>query len=221
MSIRLAIIDDDVRLSKGLKSDLLEFNEIESVITNNSGLAFAKALEQMSIDKRPEIIIMDISMSVPDEGIHATRLIKNKFPGMGIIMFTISDEDDRIFEAFKAGAMGYLLKNEPASFILKTILDVQSGGAQMSPSIARKAIRFLVPENPKKNLTDIKESTPEALSIREFEILQLVANGLTYPQIADKLFIATNTIKKHMMNIFSKLHVNNKIEALKKTEGLL
>src|ERR1700733_7934438 len=140
MPIKIAIVDDDVQLCKVLKSDLLEFNDVDSVITHHSGLAFARELEQFSISKRPEIIIMDISMGLPDEGILATRMIKNKFPEIGIVMFTISDEDDRIFEAFKAGAMGYLLKSEPAEFIVKTILDVNNGGAQMSPSIARKTI---------------------------------------------------------------------------------
>src|SRR5882724_9417799 len=111
MQIKMAIVDDEIRLAKSLKSDLLEFEEIESVITSNSGLKFVKDLEQMHLGKRPEIIIMDISMGSPDEGIQATRLIKDKFPSIDIIIFTISDEDEKVFEAFKAGAMGYLLKN--------------------------------------------------------------------------------------------------------------
>jgi len=96
---------------------------------------------------------MDISMGSPDEGIQATRLIKDKFPSIDIIIFTISDEDEKVFEAFKAGAMGYLLKNEPPSFILKTILDVKNGDAQMSPAIARKTIRFLVPIREKAKMS--------------------------------------------------------------------
>jgi DNA-binding NarL/FixJ family response regulator len=221
--IKLAIVDNDLRFVKGLRGELLEFSEIESVTCSDSGLKFQKDLEQMVPDKRPEVILMDISMSLPDEGIRTTRQIKIRFPDIGIIMFTISDEDERIFDAFKAGAMGYLLKNESPAFILKTILDVKNGGAQMSPSIARKAIRFLAPESPKKigSYKSGPEQISEALSIRELEILHLVADGLTYPQIADRLFVATNTIKKHMMNIFGKLNVKNKIEALRKTEGLL
>lgn len=218
MPLKLAIIDDDVRLSQILKSDLLGREEIDSVITHHSGLTFAKELEQITFNKRPDIIIMDISMAIPDEGIVATRLIKKKFPEIGIIMFTVSDEDDRIFEAFKAGAMGYLLKNESADFILKTIIDVKQGGAQMSPSIARKTIQFMVP------LTSQPSSEPEEdtrlLSTREIEILEYVSKGFTYAQIADQLFISFNTVKKHMGNIFGKLHVKNKIGALKKTEGL-
>ncbi len=218
--IKLAIVDDDLRFAKGLKSELLEFEEIESVVTCGSGLKFSQDLRQMVPGKRPDIILMDISMSMPDEGIRSTGQIKKLFPEIGIIMFTISDEDALIFEAFKGGAMGYLLKHESPSFIMKTILDVQNGGAQMSPSIARKTISFLAPPKEHKNRVE-EPSEAEELSVRELEILQLVSNGLTYAQIGDRLFIATSTIKKHMMNIFAKLNVNNKIEALRKTDRLL
>lgn len=212
MPIRIAIVDDDARLAKSLKSDLLNFTEIDSVIVCPSGIKFAKDLAQMSEAKMPEIIIMDISMGQADEGIQATRIIKQRFPHIDIVMFTISDEDERIFEAFKAGAMGYLLKNEPPAFILKTILDVKSGGAQMSPTIARKAIQFLMPAIAIKKSGDLLEV--EQLTTRESEILEKVAKGSTYQQIADQLFISLYTVKKHVANIFSKLHVKNKIEAL-------
>jgi DNA-binding NarL/FixJ family response regulator len=220
MEIKLAIVDDDVRLSKNLKSDLLEFEEVESVITSTSGLKFAKDLEQMSLGKRPDCIIMDISMGSPDEGVIATRIIKSQFPAINVVMFTIVSEDDLIFEAFKAGAMGYLLKNEPPAFILKTIIDVQNGGAQMSPIIARKAINFFMPAAPLKiNAQSIHDL--EKLSVRELEILEQVAKGLTYKQIAADFSLSLNTVKKHMENIFGKLQAKNKIEALKKAEGVL
>jgi DNA-binding NarL/FixJ family response regulator len=212
MLIKVAIVDDDVRLAKGLKSDLLEFTEIESVITSNSGLGFARELEAMPSSKRPEIIIMDISMSLADEGISATRQINLKFPEIGVIIFTISDEDTRVFEAFKAGAMGYLLKHESPSFIFKTILDVKNGGVQMSPSIARKTIQFMLPKSAKS----ISEADLTALTSREVEVLENLAKGMTYQETADKLFIGLNTIKKHMTNIFEKLQVRNKTEALNK-----
>ncbi len=212
MLIKVAIVDDDVRLAKGLKSDLLEFTEIESVITSSSGLGFARELEEMPSSKRPEIIIMDISMSLADEGISATRQINLKFPEIGVIIFTISDEDTRVFEAFKAGAMGYLLKHESPSFIFKTILDVKNGGVQMSPSIARKTIQFMLPKSAKS----ISEADLTALTSREVEVLENLAKGMTYQETADKLFIGLNTIKKHMTNIFEKLQVRNKTEALNK-----
>jgi len=158
---------------------------------------------------------MDISMGSPDEGIQATRLIKEHFADIQVVMFTISDTDELIFEAFRAGAVGYLLKNEKPSFILKTIIDVHNGGAQMSPSIARRTIAFLTPDVGKGRP---QKETNEAviLSEREMEIMKLVEQGFTYEQIANALHIAVNTVKKHMMNIFGKLQVNNKIEAIKK-----
>lgn len=216
---RVAIIDDDGRIAWGLKEALMQYEEIISITCSNSGLQYASELEHIAENERPHVIIMDISMGTPDEGILATQQIKASFPEIEIIMFTISDEDEQIFEALKSGAMGYLLKSESPAFILKTITEVKNGGAQMSPSIARKAIRFLSPAFPRETkVAKIPEDSP--LSTREREVLELVAKGFTYPSIADNLHIATHTVKKHMMNIFSKLHVKNKIEALKKIERL-
>jgi len=213
--IRIAIVDDDERLANALKKELLEFSDIASASTSKSGFEFLKDIQQALQAERPEVVIMDVSMKLPDEGIKVTRQIKNLFPDIQVIMFTISDTDELIFDAFKAGAMGYLLKNEKPSFILKTILDVYHGGAQMSPSIARKTIAFLTPQPVKNESTDVS-----LLSARELEILRLVEKGATYEDIGITLFIATNTVKKHMMNIFSKLRVNNKMEAIKKTGRL-
>lgn len=215
MLIKVAIVDDDVRLAKGLKSDLLEFAEIESVITSNSGLGFARELEQMPLSKRPEIVIMDISMSLVDEGIRATLQINLKFPEIGVIIFTISDEDTHVFDAFKAGAMGYLLKHESPSFILKTIVDVKNGGVQMSPSIARKTIQFMLPKGPRSST----EVDLTALTSREIEVLENLAKGMTYQETSDKLCIGLNTVKKHMAHIYQKLQVRNKTEALNRFNG--
>jgi DNA-binding NarL/FixJ family response regulator len=158
---------------------------------------------------------MDISMGVPDEGIQATAKIRELFPEIKIIMFTISDKDELIFDAFKSGAMGYLLKNESPEFIVKTIMDVKSGEAQMSPSVARKTIHFLTGSK----LPEKSQAEDFALSSRELETINLVAKGYTYTQIGELLHIAPSTAKKHMTNIFEKLHVKNKIEALLKTEA--
>jgi len=215
--IKLAIVDDDEHLAKALMKELLAFPEFESIETSNGGIKFFRHLQQLPVEKHPQIIIMDINMGFPDEGIHATRLIKEQYPEIFIIMFTISDTDELIFDAFRAGAVGYLLKNEAPSFILKTINDVCNGGAQMSPSIARKAISFLTPPNKKSELQ--KETADGALlTDRELEVLKLVEQGFTYDIIGTRLEIAANTVKKHMMNIFNKLQVSNKIEAINKAK---
>lgn len=214
---RVAIVDDDPRLAKALKSELLQFGEIDSVYTCNSGTRFLSELRDMIPVKRPQVVIMDISMSTPDEGIVITGKITREFSDIAVIIFTVSDEDDQIFEAFKAGALGYLLKDEKPEFILKTILDVMNGGSQMSPGIARKAIHFF------SSATEPPPATPQekgTLTDRELEVLRLVAEGVTYPEIAERLSVATSTIKKHMAHIFQKLHVNNKTMALRESRGL-
>ncbi|MEI9918996.1 MAG: response regulator transcription factor [Bacteroidota bacterium] len=211
--VKLAIVDDDSRLLESLRSHLENFDEIESVITSNSGLRFADQLSMMNAQQLPEVIIMDVSMGTVDEGIKATSIIKKQFPFIHIIMFTISDNDDLIFDAFKAGAMGYLLKNETPASILKAILDVKNGDAQMSPGVARKAINYLT-----KPAAPVEQSA-EKLSPRELETINLVAKGYTYNQIAERLHISPATVKKHMTNIFSKLQVSNKVQAILKTEG--
>jgi DNA-binding NarL/FixJ family response regulator len=213
--IKLALVDDDPRLLHVLKARLLQFNEIESVICCTSGMQFIKELASMSSSQFPEVIVMDISMGSADEGIRATQKIKELHPEIKIIMFTISDRDDLIFDAFKSGAMGYLLKSESPEFIVKTILDVNSGEAQMSPSIARKTIEFLTSQRKPAE----KENADFALSQRELDTINLVAKGYTYGQIGELLHIAPNTAKKHMTNIFAKLNVKNKIEALIKTSS--
>jgi DNA-binding NarL/FixJ family response regulator len=213
--LRLAIVDDDARLLRSLKSELLTFNEIESIISSSSGVKFVEELSSMPPEKHPEVVLMDISMGSPNAGIVATQQIKIVNPGIEIIMFTISDEDEMIFDAFRAGAVGYLLKNESPAFIVKTILEIKNGGTQMSPSVARKAINFFKTDKVKSK----EPSVASILSAREQQVLNFVSEGLTYDRIAEQLFISNHTVKTHMSNIFEKLHVNNKVAAIKKMQG--
>lgn len=216
--IKLYIVDDDTRLANQIRQELMEHSEIGWIKTNDSGLAFVESLNEVPADQYPDCVLMDVSMSLPDEGIRATRMLHEQFPQIKIIMFTISDEDDLIFDAFKAGAMGYLLKNEKPAFILKAIVEVTQGGAIMSPSIAVKTIRFLSSGQIEK--PDYLQSHA-TLTERELEILRLIGKGHKYKQVADQLFISLQTVKKHISNIFVKLQVNNRIEALNKSKGVL
>jgi DNA-binding NarL/FixJ family response regulator len=215
--INLYIVDDDTRLATQIQQELGEHSEIGWIKTSDSGLAFVESLKGLRVDQHPACVLMDVSMSVPDEGIRATRLLHEQYPQIKIIMFTISDEDDLVFDAFKAGAMGYLLKNEKPAFILKAIVEVMQGGALMSPSIAVKTIRFL--SSGKIEKPGYLQSYA-ALTERELEILRLIAKGYKYKEVADQLFISLHTVKKHISNIFEKLQVNNRIEALNKSKGL-
>ena len=215
MSIQLAIIDDDQQLGKTLKRELEEYPEIEGITVYSSGLGFVHHLRYENT--RPDVVLMDISMSLADEGIQATRLLHDQFPDIKVVMFTMSDDDENVFEAFKSGSVGYLLKNEKPSFIYKTIVDVFQGGALMSPGIAIKTIKFL--HQPAAAPASKKEEYN--LSDREVEILRMVAKGHTYHSMAESLFISHETVKKHISNIFKKLHVRNKIEAINKTKDWL
>lgn len=215
--LHVAIVDDNQALAHALRVELLAFADLQEITLADSGLDFAKSLTQPG-KKIPDVVIMDISMRLPDEGILATRLLHDRYPQIKVVMFTIFEDDDRVFEAFKAGAVGYLLKNEKPAFIFRTILEVNQGGALMSPGIAMKTIRFLSASST-PNLKDV--SNQFHLSDRELAVLRLVAKGFPYKLIADQLFISQETVKKHMANIFSKLQVKNKIEAINKTIELL
>jgi len=217
--VKLAIVDDDARLLKHLNSAFQESTEVAFVLLFNSGKEFVEKLAVMTPADRPDVIIMDISMGTANEGIETTARIKSLFPDIQIIMFTVSDDDAQIFEAFKAGAMGYLLKDESPEFILKTVLDVRNGGAQMSPVIAKKAIQFMAGSR-EKSEGQPTNGVPESLTPRELEIMQMTSNGFTYSEIGQKLNIATSTVKKHMTNVFQKLQVKNKILALNKINSL-
>jgi DNA-binding NarL/FixJ family response regulator len=217
MSIKVALVDDNQTFLNNLRKELDEFPEIETVFACGSGEEFVNALAVGALSP-PEIVLMDISMNYPTEGIQATKLLHELHPAMKVVMLTMSDDDDRVFEAFKSGAVGYLLKSEKPSFILTTLQEVNLGGALMSPGIARKTIRFLTQLPP----VELKEIANHfQLTERELDVLRLVSKGLTYKAIAEHLFIALDTIKKHMTNVFNKLHVKNKIEAINKTKNFL
>jgi DNA-binding NarL/FixJ family response regulator len=217
MPIKLAIVDDNQTLASMLKQELIDFPEISSIALFASGFGFIRHLNSRSL---PDVVLMDISMGVEDEGLQATRLLHEKYPSIKVVMFTVAEDDEYVFEAFKSGSVGYLLKSERPSFIYKTVVDVHKGGALMSPGIALKTIRFLTGELPFKDANKT-ETEDFHLSERELDVLRLMAKGNTYAYMADQLFISLETIKKHVSNIFKKLRVKNKIEAIIKTKEWL
>ncbi len=158
----------------------------------------------------PDIILMDISMPVMD-GIEATKRIHHLFPQVKIVMLTIFDDAEKIFDAILAGATGYLLKDEKPAKILAAMEEAMEGGAPMSASIALKSLALIRGKNSESS----EEKKEFNLSKREVEILELIAKGENYHQIADKLFISPKTVRKHIENIYSKLQVHTKIEAIK------
>lgn len=156
--------------------------------------------------KWPDIVLMDIRMPGVD-GIEGTRLIKKLDPSIKVIIQTIYEDDEKIFQSLKAGAEGYLLKTTSADKILQSIADVNQGGAVMTPSIALRVTKFFNKEVKVKNLE-------QGLTPKELEILQLLTDGLSYKMISSKLGISYHTVNAHIRRIYQKLHVNSLGEAV-------
>lgn len=167
-------------------------------------------LEQLSRDPLVDVVLMDIEMPVMN-GVDATVQLKKKYPQIRVIMLTTFDDDEKIFRAIMAGASGYLLKDDNATNIHQAICDVDNGGAPMSPGIALKVLNLI------RHPFTTNEPAPDfQLTSREVELLEQLKNGLTYDQIAANLFISNGTVRKHVENIYRKLQVNNKVDAVQK-----
>lgn len=174
-------------------------------------------LEQLSAAPAlPDIVLMDIQMPEMD-GLAATALVKARHPQIKIVMATVFDDDESIFNAILAGADGYLLKDESPESLHRALLEVMDGGAPMSPAIARKALSLL------RRAPAPAPAAEHDLSAREIELLEQLSKGLRYEQIGENLFISTGTVRKHIENIYRKLQVHNKLEAVEaaRKKGLI
>jgi DNA-binding NarL/FixJ family response regulator len=209
MNICIAIVDDNIELTKSIIQNLSMFEEIEIVFTACNGEDFFNKF--IDAPKKPIVILKDIDMPVMN-GIETTALIRELYPETKIIILTVFDDDDKIFEAIHAGANGYLLKDAKPKKIFSAIEDVLDGGVPMSPSVAIRTLDLLlnfIP--PTKN---IKTPKDYELSEREIEVLKLLATGKNYNLIAEVLFLSPKTIRGHLERIYKKLHVHTKLEAV-------
>lgn len=206
--IKIGIVDDNVKIANQLKERFALVENIEVLFyVENGKEAIAHLQKCITL---PDIILMDIEMPQMD-GIETTLKVKELFPDVKIIMLTVFDHDEHIFRSIQAGATGYLLKDEKLSRMLASFDEVLDGGAPMSPMIAQKSMQMML--RGFKPSSAIKyDSSQEALSKRELEILELLAQGYKNQAIADKLFISFSTVKKHIENIYSKLQLHSRIE---------
>lgn len=203
--VKIAIVDDNSYLVKSTEEKLSYFDEFEIKFTAQNG---QEAIDKLADFNTVKLILMDIEMPVMD-GIEATRIIKSKYPHIKIIMLTVFENDENIFNAIQAGADGYLLKEVNMNDLHRGILDTIAGGATMTPSIAFKTLKLF--RNP------IEASAQDSivqLTAREIEVLEQFSKGLKYESIAQNLFLSTSTIRKHIENIYSKLQAHNKLEAI-------
>lgn len=208
--LKVSIVDDIELMRRSIAQRLSAIPDIQVVGIFADGEFLLDHLNYCDSSTFPDVILMDIEM--PTNGIYTTGIVRSKYPTIEVVMLTIFDDDMTVYDAIKAGAMGYLLKEESAETIARSILDIKNGGSIISPSIARKIIRFLATMGTPPNAH--VENNP--LSKREIEILELVSGGSTNPQIAEKLFISYETVRTHIRNIYEKLQVTNRTMAARK-----
>ena len=202
--IKLAIVEDNTALRQSLEQLFNRTSNMKCVASLNNLLNVVSEFQK----SQPDIVLMDIGL--PDiNGIEGVRTVKSNFENIQVIMFTVFEDDEKIFEAIRSGASGYLLKKTPPEEILDAINELYEGGAPMSPSIARKVIQaFQV--KPSSVLEDYQ------LTSREKEILYALVDGLSYKKIAEKYFVSIHTVRSHISSIYEKLHVNSKSQAVAK-----
>jgi len=209
MKTRVVIAEDNPFLAQSIKEKLELFpEEIKFKYIASNGRDLLDKLEEDSV---VDVILMDLEMPEMD-GIQATREVTNRYPQIKIVIQTVFDEDEKIYRAIKAGAMGYLLKDEPPQRLFEAIQAVMAGGALMSQSVMAKSLKLL--QHPER--IRYREARDFDLTRREREVLEQMSKGLNHKQIARNLFISPATVRKHMENIYKKLEVNNKIQAVQK-----
>lgn len=209
--IKTVIVDDNTFLIKAIQEKLSFFDDIQIKFTALDG---SDLLTKISNNHNIDVILMDIDMPILN-GIEATEIIKNKYPHIKVIMLTVFDNDENIFNAIKAGADGYLLKEVEPKTLYEGIIDTLNGGAAMNPSIALKTLKLL--RNP-IDLDNKKEEEIIKLTTREIDVLEQLSKGLNYINIAENLFLSPATVRKHIENIYTKLQVHNKLEAVQKAK---
>jgi DNA-binding NarL/FixJ family response regulator len=210
------VVEDQPQILKNQLKLLQESPEIEVVGTALSGESALEQLERV----RPDVILQDLGLPRMS-GIEVTRQVKRRWPHVEVLIFTIFDEEEKVIDAVRAGASGYLLKGTASEKVIDAIREVRAGGSVIQPNLARRLLKqFHVPEDPKAAApTGLREEPPgRPLTEREIEILRLIAKGLSNKEAARVLGLSRATVRTHLEHIYQKLEVTNRVEAV--TEGL-
>jgi DNA-binding NarL/FixJ family response regulator len=220
--IKVVICEDQPQILKNQLKILQESQEIEVIGTALSGEATLELLER----NQPDVLLQDLGLPRMT-GIEVTREVKRRWPAVEVLIFTIFDEEEKVIEAVKAGASGYLLKGATAAKIVESIREVKAGGSVIQPNLARRLLKHfhvpeegMPPEQPKRALPpgNREEPATRPLTEREIEILRLIAKGLSNNEAARVLTLSRATVRTHLEHIYEKLEVTNRVEAV--TEGL-
>lgn len=205
--MRILLVDDHPLFLQSLKV-LLNTNGFEVAGLAGTGL---EALKQARL-LRPDLILMDIDMPECD-GLAATRLIKAEIPQIKIVILTVSATDEHLFEAIKSGASGYLLKSQSAERFLELVAQVERYGTALPPELAARLLSEFARQAQHIETTPVKDG-PTELTPRQIEILTLVADGLTYPQVSETLHLSEPTVRYHMREILDRLHLQNRAQVI-------
>jgi DNA-binding NarL/FixJ family response regulator len=216
MIISVCIVDDNKDIRSALEQIVLMADGYSLV---GSFADAEEALLKIPLVK-PNVVLMDINLGDGESGIDCVRQLKPLHPEILFMMCTIYEEDEKIFEALTAGANAYILKKTAPGKLLEAIRELHEGGAPMSSQIARKVVNaFQGRTSPDHNGANPGGKSMSELSNRENEIIELLAKGMLYKEIAGRLFISQETVRKHVYHIYEKLHVNNRVEAINKFYG--
>jgi two-component system NarL family response regulator len=207
--IRTMIVDDHALFRRGLEMVLDEEPDIELVGQASDG---AEAVEKAA-ESLPDIVLMDIRMP-RSSGIEACRAMKEAAPSAKIVILTISDEEEDLFEAIRAGASGYLLKDIPLDEVADTVRAVHGGQSLINPSMAGKLLTEFATLARRDDEERVQEVPAPRLTEREMQVLKLIARGMNNRDIAKELFISENTVKNHVRNILEKLQIHSRMEAV-------
>ncbi len=209
MPYKIILFDDNAKIRNALS---LMINGYEEFILEHSYPDYTNLVERIQ-ESQADMVIMDIELP-PNDGIEAVEIISKNFTGLPVLMFTVFEDDDKIFRSICAGAQGYLLKSATPTEIINALKEIVAGGGPMTPSIARKILNKFSEEIKLKDSNAKKDEN--RLTPREVEVLRLLKEGNTYLAITDLLNISYGTVRKHVNNIYVKLHVASKQEAVEK-----
>ncbi len=205
MDISIAIVEDNHDIRHALEQIIEMADGYSLAGSYNSGEDALLKIPQI----KPQVVLIDINLGGIN-GIEVVKLLKKNMTEVLFMMCTIYEEDEKIFEALSAGASGYILKKTAPDKLLTAIKELQDGGSPMSSQIARKVVTHFQNSSNKSMVND----SLDLLSSREKEILEMLSKGLLYKEIAEKVFISPQTVRKHVYHIYEKLHVSNRIEAV-------